>query len=213
LNDSTPNAPHIADSIEGSFAVSYCGFFVNWLDASMFRLLNSQKQVLYNQIQQFGLNPQDFQPSEFQQQRGSAGDGFRYRGTDFYFAIFPNESHFHSDFDAPLWISFSPGPETYEHQNTATDFTSILSSFAYFLHSLKRELSSYDPWAGVKDFEDTILSLPQSKAPKGEIPKVELEAIWKALGDVQATLLRHVDDDGRKHRYIKDQFRVLKAAG
>jgi hypothetical protein len=175
-------------------------------------LMASQKAMLHEILKSNEFNPDDFEivPSQAHGGRGEKGDAVRFKGTDYYFAIYPNQ-HTPLRIDK-FFVEHSPGREEIFERQYLTDWRSVCTAFAGYLGSLEREITTSDPWENAEKFSNTINSLPETTEPNAPVSELERKAIWKALTGIQATLLGYAAESEEKQEFVKQQFKILRDA-
>jgi hypothetical protein len=152
------------------------------------RLLTSQKDTLYDIIQEYGLSPAQFEFSEKNKSSFSSSSvvtGLHYKNSDFVFRFDTlNNEHY---------CSFCPGNDSYNEEAYPGTWDLELTHFQTWINNLLREINSPNKWdrlqkemAGIKisfgdeqdkfsvhEYEDLkakILTLKQGIAKIGFLP-------------------------------------------
>lgn len=119
------------------------------------KLLTSQKDSLYDLIEEFGLSPLQFSFLESPSSIGSIdlATNLIYNNQKFYFSFesHPNRTETH-------YSIFCPGTNTFEEKMYTGDWQSQLKYFRLWLRNLKRELETPNKWDRLM-FEAQNLSL------------------------------------------------------
>jgi hypothetical protein len=174
-------------------------------------LMTSQKAMLHHILKENRFNPTDFEivPSTAQALSQERGDQVRLRGTEYYFSIYPNDSEYQQE---KFFVEYSPGKEGMHELQLCGNWEIVCHTFAQYLGFLAREIAIDDPWKDAEKFSEGLKALPETVEARTPMGKVEREAVWKALGGIQATLLEHVADSGERARFVEEQFEILKDA-
>jgi hypothetical protein len=110
-------------------------------------LMKSQRAMLHHMLEQHQFNPTDFEfvSSTAQAATHEKGDKIRLRGTDYYFAVYPNENDnpYISD---QFFVEYSPGDEKIWELELCRNWLIVCSTFAAYLSFLHRETTTSDPW-------------------------------------------------------------------
>jgi hypothetical protein len=176
-------------------------------------LMKSQRAMLHHILETNQFNPSDFEivPSTAEAETHETGDAVRLQGSDYYFAIYPNENS-DSYFPEKFFVEYSPGEEKTYELELCKDWQLVCHAFAQYLSFLNREITTSDPWDNAEKFSSTLRSLPETAEPNAPVSELERKAIWKALGTIQATLLEHVGESEQKIDFVEQHFAVLKDA-
>lgn len=105
-------------------------------------LMPSQKAMLHEILKSNEFNPDNFEtvPSQAHGGRGEKGDAVRFRGTDYYFAIYPNQ-HTEPRMDR-FFVEYSPGREQIWERQYCVHWQSVCSAFGGYLAFLDREITT-----------------------------------------------------------------------
>jgi hypothetical protein len=173
--------------------------------------MNSQKREMHEALRENKFNPSDFETAACSTDSlgGLDGEAIRLKGTTYFFAVYSDPRTRNT-----FYVEYSPGGEMMEERDSFDGWNSTAYFFSqHYLYHLERELKILDPWAEAKAFSDKVLSSGEGGDTKQQMTGVEREAIWKALGAIQETLLIHVSEDERKATFTREQFRILREAG
>ncbi|MBA4242140.1 MAG: hypothetical protein C0448_15555 [Sphingobacteriaceae bacterium] len=104
------------------------------------RLLNSQKNELYDAIEVYGLSPAQFEfvNTKSIQSSPEVATMLCYKGTDYYFLF---DTHYGGHY-----ASFSPGEQHFNDEAHTSDWDTQLMVFDRWLEYLSREINSPNKW-------------------------------------------------------------------
>jgi hypothetical protein len=174
-------------------------------------LMNSQRRDLAQVLKEQEFNLDDFEitHTKISDVSSELGDSLHLKGTNYFFAIFPNESEYQHE---KFVVAYSPGDQKIREVDLCGDWILVVYKFAHYLSGLRRELEATDPWGEADRFKNAVKSLPHTADPNTPISESERIAVWKALSTIQATLLQHVQDSEEKTEFIEQHFRTLHDA-
>ncbi|MGC3990206.1 MAG: hypothetical protein QM796_11090 [Chthoniobacteraceae bacterium] len=175
-------------------------------------LMTSQKAQLYEILVHNGFDPMDFEMRDQMENRSRMpGEIVAHKRSDYYFWVFRNSSDYSSS--GPFIAEYSPGSQMLKEATECYDWHHVCVVFAQsFLHYFNREIKTINPWETAKAFANKVHLLPKYANDDAPISSEEREAIWKALGAIQATLLEHVGKSAEKADFIVSQIQLLKDA-
>src|SRR5437899_11342694 len=128
----------------------------------MFKLLPSQKALLYDVLTSSNFNPLDFDIVKTHG-GGALGDGeaVELKESEFYFAIYSHPGEYSP---ARFFVTFSPGAQQITESRECHDWGSIVRAFQYYLGVLRREWSVADPWENAKEYAAKLQAAPEPNA-------------------------------------------------
>lgn len=175
----------------------------------MFKLLPSQRALLYEVITSRDFNPIDFDIGKSQHRHLGVGEAVNFKKTEFYFAIYSHPGEYSY---AKFMVTFSPGLQEISESQECQDWGSVVRTFQNYLGILRRELSVADPWDNAKKYADKLHGVPQTGDGKLPLSGKEKDDVQNALDEIKQLLLEHVKNDEKKQQYLADQFRMLRDA-
>lgn len=128
-----------------------CGF-----DSHSFRrmkLLKSQKDEIFDLIENSGLSPSMFYFDEINSKNGNVALKIKDREYFFTFSDGPRGGHY---------AHFCPGKETYEESEYPGSWALQKLNVRYWITYVKRELETPDKWASFKE-ELEFIDIPEFK--------------------------------------------------
>ena len=117
-------------------------------------LLNpSQRRQFAEIMEANGFTTDEFElvPSKAGTSARQEGETLLLTGTEYFFSVYMNLTR-RWTLDDKFYLEMSPGPQSLHVRATAYDWDSVCHYFVEFLHLLRHELGSVDPWSspGVK---------------------------------------------------------------
>jgi hypothetical protein len=111
-------------------------------------LLNSQKALLAQVIEENNFNPRDFGVVSIRDRSHGTGAKVHLKGTNNFFSIYPYSSEWDSN---RFFVEYSPGEDATVESALLRNFMSVVYKFAEYLSFVIRESTTTHPWeeAGV----------------------------------------------------------------
>jgi len=165
-------------------------------------LLNSQKAELFEIVKAQGFSPASFEHGPGKDERGRPSGFFvRLKKTDYFFVVHPIGGDFQ--------IRYAPGEQYEEERFDSRQWSEASECFHGWLESLRTELNTPDPWDDVAKFSAIVPFSPAQDNPNTAFSYQETQAIWKALGAIQQTLLNEAHDSEEHQALIETQIGFL----
>jgi hypothetical protein len=172
-------------------------------------LLRSQRNAIFEAIQNVGLEPRDF---DWTERHTKYNQGTKYikvalahRPTDYYFAFNLNEE------SSTYWPECSPGSD--REVNTfggITDRVNLLGFVRAWLTYLKREFTSPDLWAAISEEGSLTEAAIASDIDETPFTAKETTYISGALREIREYVFATHELSSEMHSFVNERFDYLE---
>lgn len=160
------------------------------------KLLQSQRNQIFEIIQEYGLTPIQFEIYDTRKNLNSTtiNTKVKFKSSDFYFS-FETSTNDKTDHTA----AFSPGKDAYEETKFPRFWTSQIDTFKQWLEYLKREINAIDKWKRLdQEFSSLKINL------EGDNQKFNFEEVKEIESKI--TLLQ---DRFKKFDLLPEQLNIM----
>jgi len=179
---------------------------------SDFRLLNQQKKTLFEILVSLKFDPADFAWEECQTEDHNSNSWMAGGPLEFHVSkLVHRPSNYYIIFNG-INVIYSPGTNRkVEREEHHDDWQRRYSAFRAWLHCLKAELDTHDPWETVGD-ERVLSNALSSMNDNRDFDQSERLEISAKLDELKRHLIEGRKLDSEQVAFVEDQFRYLRQA-
>lgn len=175
-------------------------------------LLTSQRNEVFQTIQDAGFVPSDFEWEKVKpryRSRYTSTPLLRYRPASFYFSIARGELGHNQD---GFIVEFSPGEETQLESNTSGVWQNVVWDVTRWLGNVRREIEIPDLWEKLSIDNELVQRINADSSDNLPFTQSELLQVRKSLEEIKTYLIQAnvLSEDQRK--LIDARFSYMEAA-
>ena len=165
------------------------------------RLLNKQKNDVFERVKQGGLDPLGFEWVDRKNAHNVQYSVLRLRSEPSFYFDFDYTDHFRPH--------CSPWHDRREVRLSTASWIEVLNYVNAWIQSLKNELNTPDPWNALSDYTEIsgVRVAPNSVNTQFTVP--EAEKVAHAIEDIRKLLLNHVGSATAQAAAVNDQLNSL----
>lgn len=165
-------------------------------------LLTSQKNHLFKQVQDAGMDPADFEVAEDGTHRRAS---FFHHPTAYYFSISIDDT-------TPFTISLSPGETLLKERRLSNKWENVAARFWIWLTCIRREIELPDLWDGLATGSQLVQDATEQPSDNLPFAQAELPQVRKALEEIKAYVIKTKELTETQRKIVDARFDHMEEA-